>query len=402
MADSAFQRAMNLQQAGRAEEAALLYRDILRTNPTHFEAMYSLGLVEVRLGRTDEGQNLIGNALRLNPRFAEGWCARGIVLLQMQRREDALVCFDRALAIMPVFVEALASRATALLEMDRLEEALASFDRVLALKPDHAISWNNRGNTFVAMHRHEEAVESFDRAIALQPGLETAKVNRELALLELRKLNRLPPAMTRTLFDDFSSHYDETMLGALGYRGHEHVRTLAGQVVPNLKPPMRILDLGSGTGLVGEAFKDIAAGGRLDGIDLAPRMIEAARARGIYDELLLGDLETVLAEEGPLYDLILSADTMIYIGDLWPAFSGVANRLLPGGFYVFACESKADGDWEQTEANRFRHSETYIRAQSARAGLDFVRHMECSLRSESGKPVPGFAVALRKPATPPA
>jgi predicted TPR repeat methyltransferase len=320
----------------------------------------------------------------------------------MRRREEAIICFDKALSIMPGFVEALASRATALLELDRLDEALAGFDRVLALKPDHAISWNNRGNTFVAMHRHEEAVASFDKALALRPDLETAKVNRELALLELRKLSRLPPMMARALFDDFSSHYDETMLEALGYRGHVHVRTLAEQVVPNLKPPMRILDLGSGTGLVGDAFKDIAAGGRLDGIDLAPRMIEAARARGIYDTLILGDLETVLAEDGEGYDLILSADTMIYIGDLKPTFLGVAKRLLPGGFYVFACESKVDGDWEQTEANRFRHSEAYLRAESAGAGLDFAGLLRCSLRTESGKPVPGFAVALKKPATPPA
>jgi predicted TPR repeat methyltransferase len=401
MADPAFQRAMSLQQAGKTEEAAHLYREMLLANPAHFEAMYSLGLLHVQMGRAGEGQNLMGNALRLNPRFAEGWCARGIVLLQLQRREEALLCFDRALAILPGFVEALASRATALLEMDRLEEALLSFDRVLALKPGHAISWNNRGNAFVAMRRHDEAVESFDKALALQPDLETARVNRDLALLELRKLTRLPPAMARALFDDFSSHYDETMLEVLGYLGHVHVRNLAELVVPDLKPPMRILDLGSGTGLVGEAFKDIAAGGRLDGIDLAPRMIEAARARGIYDELILGDLETVLAEAGPQYDLILSADTMIYIGDLEPAFSGVAKRLVPGGFYVFACESKMDGDWEQTQANRFRHSESYLRAQSARAGLEFVRLMECSLRSESGKPVPGFAVALRIPATPP-
>jgi predicted TPR repeat methyltransferase len=187
------------------------------------------------------------------------------------------------------------------------------------------------------------------------------------------------------------------MLEVLGYRAHEHVRTLAERVLPRLTPPWRILDLGSGTGLVGETFKDLAVGGRLDGIDLAPRMIEAARARGIYDDLFLADLETALSGAGPHYDLILSADTMIYIGDLEPTFSGVAKRLAPGGFYIFACESKTGEGWEQTPANRFRHSELYMRSEAARATLEFVDIMECALRSESGEPVPGFAVALRKP-----
>jgi len=397
MADIVMARAMSLQQAGRFEEAAGLYQQILRANPSHFEALYSLGMVYLQSQRLDEAQQVLGAALRLNPRFAEGFCARGIVLLQMRRREEAIACFDRALSLVPNFAEALSSRATALLELDRLEEALAAFDRVVALKPNHAISWNNRGNTLVAMRRHEEAVESFDKALGIEPHLETAANNRELALLELGRLTRLPAIAVRTLFDDFSSHYDKTMLEVLGYRGHEHVRSLAERVLKRLTPPWRILDLGSGTGLVGEAFKDLTVGGRLDGIDLAPRMIEAARTRGIYDDLILGDLETVLAAPGSFYDLILSADTMIYIGDLAPTFSGVTKRLVPGGFYIFACESKPDEGWEQTPANRFRHSESYMRAEALRAGLEFSGIMECSLRSESGEPVPGFAVALRKP-----
>jgi predicted TPR repeat methyltransferase len=402
MAETALQRAFFLQQSGRIDEAAVLFREMLRINPNHFEAMYSLGLSQVQMGQAEDGQNLMGAALRLNPRFAEGWCARGIVLLQLQRREEAIVCFDRALALRPDFADAIASRATALLELNRAEEALAEFDRVLAKNPGHAIGWNNRGNALVALARHEEAIPCFDKALALSPDLETAKVNRELALLELKKLNRLPPNMTRALFDDFSSYYDSKMLDVLGYRGHMHVRAMAERAVPGLKPPMRILDLGCGTGLVGDAFKDIAAGGRLDGIDLSPRMIEAARARAIYDDLILGDLDTVLAQEGAAYDLILAADTIIYIGDFAPTFDGVFRRLMPGGFFVFTCERKDGEGWEQTEANRFRHSEAYLREQADRFGFSFADLMTCDLRNESSKPVPGFVVALKKPATPPA
>src|SRR5439155_9470812 len=140
----------------------------------------------------------------------------------------------------------------------------------------------------------------------------------------------------RALFDDYSSYYDAAMVEALGYRGHLHLRSLAERVLPRLTPPWRILDLGSGTGLVGEAFADLAAGGRLDGIDLSRRMIEAARARGIYDDLILGDLESVLAEPGRTYDVILADDTMIYFGDLYPTLSGILERLEPGGFCIFA------------------------------------------------------------------
>ena len=92
MAEMPIQRAMSLHQSGRLDEAADLYRQILRLNPSQFEAMYSLGMVQLQRGLPEEAQDLLGNALRLNPRFAEGWCARGIVLLQLRRREEAIVC----------------------------------------------------------------------------------------------------------------------------------------------------------------------------------------------------------------------------------------------------------------------------------------------------------------------
>jgi predicted TPR repeat methyltransferase len=172
---------------------------------------------------------------------------------------------------------------------------------------------------------------------------------------------------------------------------------LADRVLPGLTAGRRILDLGSGTGLAGDAFKDLAKGGRLDGVDLSPRMIEAAQRRGIYDNLILGDIETVLAAFERSYDLILAADTMIYFGDLAPTLADVFKRLIAGGFYLFAVERAEGHGWEQTEAKRFRHSEAYLRDAAAQAGLTFAALMPCVLRREKGEPVPGLTVALQKP-----
>jgi len=130
--------------------------------------------------------------------------------------------------------------------------------------------------------------------------------------------------------------------------------------------------------------------------EAAVTQIDAARERTIYDDLILGDLETVLSAPGRSYDLIVSADTMVYLGDVAPAFFGVANRLESGGFYLFACEAKDGEGWEQTPENRFRHSERYLRKEAAHAGLSFVDLMECSLRRERDQPIRGYAVALHK------
>jgi len=358
---------------------------------------YALGMSYFEKGQFDQAQYILDEAVRLNPLLLDGLCIRGIALLRLHRHQEALACFERALAAKPDFVEALSNRATTYLELNRIEEALAGFDAALASDPKHAVSWNNRGNALTALKRYEDALASYDKALAIQPGFREAIDNRVNALFALRRMSRCPPVYMRALFDDYSSYYDAAMVEGLGYRGHLHLRTLAERVLPRPTPPCNILDLGCGTGLVGEAFKDLAKGRRLDGIDLSPRMVEAAGARGIYDDLILGDLETVLQELECSYDLVLAADTMVYFGDLCPTLSGVAERLEPGGFCIFAVEAMAGQGWEQTPANRFRHSEAYLRAESARAGLDFVTIMECWIRRELNDPVAGFAVALQKP-----
>jgi predicted TPR repeat methyltransferase len=392
------QIAMQLHEQGRVAEAANLYQEVLREDPRNGAALYSLGFACSQNGQYDTAERLFDAATRLDPRHLDPWYNRGIALYRLQRRAEALTCFDWTLAIDPGHYEALVNRAVVMLEMNHPAEALASCDTALALKPDFMAALVNRGNALGQLGRYQEALAVYDHALTLEPGNLQVRENRENTLFQLGEATRCPPGYMRRLFDEFSTDYDATMVDALGYRAHEHLRTLFDRLVPEATAPLRILDLGCGTGLVGDNFQTLAVGGRLDGIDLAPRMIDTARRRGIYTDLILGDLETELALSGETYDLILAADTMIYLGDLSPTFSGVARRLVPGGYYIFAVEAKEDEGWEQTRNNRFRHSLAYMREEAARAGLDFVDVMECSLRSEAKIPVAGYTVALRKSA----
>jgi predicted TPR repeat methyltransferase len=424
-------------QTGRLNEGERALEQALASNPEFAEGWRARGLMLMHLGRIEDALNSLDRALAIQPDFADAqaaraavlaeltragaqlavidsalaqdagdaarWNSRGSLLAGMGRSDEALESFDKALAIRPDFVEAQCNRATLFLETGRLDAALPAFDSVLIVQPQLAIGWNNRGNTLAKMARFEEAVTSYDRALALRPEFADAAENRDFALFALGRNVRGPAKYMRGLFDEFSSHYDETMLKKLNYRAHLHLRELANRVLPRGGAPWRIMDLGCGTGLAGAVFKDVTAGGRLDGIDISPRMIEAARARGIYDALILDDLETELAQSGRSYNLIISADTMTYFGDLSRVFAGVAKRLEAGGFYLFASEAKpvethTGADWEQTKVHRFRHSEKYLRAEAAAAELQCVEIVSCTLRHEEHQPVAGFAVALKKPA----
>ena len=444
MSEELLENARALYRAGQLGEAAGLYHEVLRGNPRHFEALSSLAGLYFGRSQFDKAEYLAGEALKLDPFHIGSLTIRGLSYLRLKRYEKALASFDTVLILQPGLVDAIANRATVLLEMGRLEEAIAAFDAALALEPTHAVSWNNRGNALHMLSRNEEAVDSYERALAVAPEFEDARRNR---LYALGALKRGAPGFAEVLhaqaldamrrekwqeaearfnevlthdpehpdarvqlkkaaitgksqeFDHFAPNF-EKHLASLEYRVPEYLRELAQQVAPGARAPLDILDLGCGTGLVGNAFSDLAQGGRLDGVDLSTQMMELARKRGIYTELAREDLESVLARTDRTYDFVVCADTLIYLGDLAGVFSGAFRVLRPGGLFFFGVESKDGEGWDFSTATcRYRHSAAYLEAEAARAGFVFAGRMDRALRLERSEPVPGFEIALRKPAS---
>lgn len=393
--DRRLREAHRLWAEGRGPEAVVLYGELL-AGPKHLESLQSLGRISFENGDLEAAQVFLGEAVRLAPDFVEGFHLRGVALMRLGQNEAALDCLERAVDLAPESREAILNRATLLLELKRPNDALAGFDRLLALDPGNAVGWNNRGNALVALGRLEDGVAAYDRAMALDPGLHDASQNRFYALLSLRKVDRISGFAARQAFDQVAPRYDQMVLGELDYRGPQHLRALASRLKGQLVPPLSILDLGCGTGLAGECFKDLATGGRLEGVDISPAMIEQARRRGVYDELTVADFETFLSLPGLSYGLILCADAIVYFGNLAPTLAGVSKRLEPDGVFLFTCEAKQGDGWELTDANRFRHSDAYLRAEAEGAALSWLDAVECTPRYERGVPVAGFAVALGK------
>ncbi|HEY0281495.1 MAG TPA: methyltransferase domain-containing protein, partial [Rhizomicrobium sp.] len=234
-----------------------------------------------------------------------------------------------------------------LLKAEQLPTAIAEFQRALRLDPDLDEARLLLGRAWLAAGEADKALEAF---AALPP--KTAGLADEIARAEaIRARPRSDAGYVRHLFDQFSADYDARMLSQLSYRAPQILRALAGMVMPGRRA-LTILDLGCGTGLSGAAFKDLAA--RLDGIDLSPAMIAKARARGLYDSLAVADIESALAAGRT--DLVLAADTLVYLGDLEATMRGVARALRPDGFFLFTVEKKEGEGFELGPKRRWRHS----------------------------------------------
>jgi predicted TPR repeat methyltransferase len=324
---------------------------------------------------------------------------RGGLLLQQARvtahiaagrTEDALAIARNAAGLFPDASGMAVTLGEALLANGHLPTAIGEFQRALRLNPNAIEARVFLGYAWLDAGEADKAADEFAKLPETTPSIAA-----KLAEIEgMRARPRSDPRYVRHLFDQFSHDYDARMLGELGYGAPLILRNLAEMVGLAHRGPMAIFDLGCGTGLSGAAFADLAV--RLDGIDLSPAMIEKARARGIYDDLHVADIEQALTEDARAYDLILAADTLVYLGNLDSLFAGVAKRLSAEGAFLFTVERKEGDGFELGPKRRWRHSESYLRNEAARAGFDVAGFLECHPRTEAGVPVEGYAVALMK------
>jgi SAM-dependent methyltransferase len=99
--------------------------------------------------------------------------------------------------------------------------------------------------------------------------------------------------------------------------------------------PRRVLEVGGGEGELAERMqRDLHA--EVSFVDLSPRMVELARARGIDAEE--GDVQQLRFEDGS-FDTVVSAWMLYHVPDLDAALAEIARVLVPGGALIAVTNS---------------------------------------------------------------
>lgn len=320
-----------------------------------------------------------------------GVCARQLWVRALMAIPDCAKALEQAhetTLLYPNVAEAALSLGEILLQIERPGEAIAEIQRALRLSPDSQAARFLLGAAWLTAGEADKALEQFAQCDDDTPGLAEKIADSEA----IRRERRSDAHYVRHLFDSFSADYDRHMLRNLQYRAPTALRSMLNWIAPEAAG-WRLLDLGCGTGLAGEAFRDVAA--EIVGIDLSPKMIEAATARKIYTALYVADIESPPVTAGT-FDLALAADTLVYLGDLAPVMAAVRQALNPGGRFLFSVERCDDDGYELGPKRRWRHSESYLRQIAERFRFDVTGLMAFSPRTEAGEDVAGFVVALQR------
>jgi predicted TPR repeat methyltransferase len=196
-------------------------------------------------------------------------------------------------------------------------------------------------------------------------------------------------------FDTFAASF-ESKLTKLSYRAPALVGAMLDDAGLPAAQDLDVLDMGCGTGLCGPLIRPYAR--RLTGVDLSPGMLAQAREKQLYDELVHIELTEYLRNHADSFDVIVSADTLVYFGALENVIAVASGALRSGGLLIFTLEhgvSTSAPDYHLETHGRYTHARPYVERLLEMNGLT-PEIGQAELRMESGVPVAGLVVRARK------
>ncbi|WP_457574424.1 tetratricopeptide repeat protein [Desulfolithobacter sp.] len=430
-----FARAVAMHQQGYLEGAEERYRQVLEILPGHPKVLTNLGLLYATTSRRDKAIQCYRQALERAPQDPSIHINLGALHEEEGQVQEALLCYRRALQVDPANGIAHNNLGKLLADRGRTAEAAHHLELALQEKPDYPLALNNLGVVYAKMDRLQEAADCFRRSLELVPGdvrmqynlagvylsdgrSEQAKEQLQqvleqdpqhaparhlLAACTGQTTAQAPSSYVQDVFDRYAGHFDAHIQEVLGYTVPRDLRTLFDDLAPAGLPLDRGVDLGCGTGLAGQVFRDLVDD--LTGVDLSSGMLDRARAKAVYDRLHQGDIVTFLGNTDQRFDLLLAADVFIYLGDLQPVFAVMATTTVAGGWLLFSVEDHAAGAKQNgyvlRESGRYAHDDTYLRTLASRHGFTVQATRAQGIRREKGGWIDGRLYVMQKNVQPP-
>jgi predicted TPR repeat methyltransferase len=287
--------------------------------------------------------------------------------------------------------------AGALKERD-FEAAADLFRQAVEIAPSWAPAHLSLGDALMGLGDPAGAEAAWAQAARFDP---SGVLGAELKLASAGAASApaaAPREYVRALFDEYAPRFDAHLRENLAYRGPELLLAAIERACDAAGRAFRFdraLDLGCGSGLMAaELWKRV---GSMNGCDLSPKMIEAARRTGHYSQLDVADALDFLAQQiDGGGDLVVAADVFVYLGDLAPVFAQCGRVIEPGGLLAFTVQRGEGADWAVGADLRYAHSRAYLEKLAGAHGFAVAVMDEASTRKDAGADVPGLVAVLMR------
>ncbi len=150
-------KAREAQLAGKADQAADLYRAVLRIRPHWGPAEYGLGLIAIDQKNHQEAIELLSKALRDDPSLVGAYLFRGIALFNLQKPDQALPSLERFYRLRPNDREVRFFLAGTYNALENYSKAAEWYAAQLAITPERTEPWYFLGQCLLNISRRMKA-----------------------------------------------------------------------------------------------------------------------------------------------------------------------------------------------------------------------------------------------------
>lgn len=375
------------------EEAMVTYRALLTLQPEHAGARFQAGSLLMLRRDYAAAQHEFNVLLKYHPEHFESLANLALCYLQIGRLDLAAKCYSQALELVPEDSDILFNLGVIHMQQGYAADGIQYYQRAVKTAPNYYDAHHNLAAAFLMRRDYQQAQYHFQEALRIQP--DNAALRHTLQILKQDPgLTGSAPAYIRSLFDSYAGYYEPHLLTHLHYQVPEKLHEAMLSVAAPHAVSGAILDIGCGTGLCGPLFKPYAH--RLVGVDLSPNMLEVARQKNLYDDLIASDAIAYLQQHPSSFQLMVAADVLVYFGDLSLLLEAAASALAASGYLVFNVEVGVEHDFMLTLSGRFAHRRSYLERQAALHGLTIIKLEETILRYQEERPVSGYLCVWRR------
>jgi tetratricopeptide (TPR) repeat protein len=168
--DELFKQAIALHSKGAVGRAELLYRDVLKLQRNHPDALHMLGVVAYQRGDAEKGIATVKRALAARPEFLDALNNLAGMYLDSKDPASALETATRALSIQGDSWLALRNKAKAQVGLRQFEDANATFEYMAALQPEYGEILRDWAGVLLSLGRYNDAESMFGRLLKNDPG----------------------------------------------------------------------------------------------------------------------------------------------------------------------------------------------------------------------------------------
>jgi len=145
------------------------------------------------------------------------------------------------------------------------------------------------------------------------------------------------PQDNKNLYAKWAATYESDFVANQGYQHPKVIAELFDAHLPELNT---VVDIGTGTGLVGQYLSNLRPGLIIDGIDISPEMLAEASKKKIYRNLYERDLTKSVENVAAPYDALITIGTFTH-GHLGPeTLLNLFPLIKEDGFFVIAVNEK--------------------------------------------------------------